>query len=188
MCSAGFGDHICNHADAGLILQAVVLKLSRVLWNLLHIQGKISIAPVFCPLSHAPGAIVFSHYRKQHDCRGAVGYPWKSRCNWLWNSESWNLSLTVSENASSPVRLDQRRSAFKVSVANAGLHRECCTENFTWKVWSFAKPGRGVTPNQTLFLKNKGFSGTTAHRTILGHPKHVLHLVSSPSAIAKALM
>ena len=163
MFSAAFGDHICNHADAGLILQAVVLKLSRVLWNLLHIQGKISIAPVFCPLSHAPGAIVFSHYWKQHDCRGAVGYPWKSRCNWLWNSESWNLSLTVSENASSPVRLDQRRSAFKVSVANAGLHRECCTENFTWKVWSFAKPGRGVTPNQTLFLKKKKsfFSGTT---------------------------
>ena len=42
----------------------------------------------------------------------------------------------------------------------------------------------GVTPNQTLFLKKRFFQGP--HRTILGHPKHVLHLVLSPNAIAKA--
>ena len=44
--------------------------------------------------------------------------------------------------------------------------------------------GGGVTPNQTLFLKKKKsfFSGT-----ILGHPKYVLHLVSSINFIAKAL-
>ena len=34
-------------------------------------------------------------------------------------------------------------------------------------------------------VQSKGrFQG--AHRTILGHPKHVLHLVLSPNAIAKA--
>ena len=43
----------------------------------------------------------------------------------------------------------------------------------------------GVTPNQTLFFKKKVFQGP--HRTILGHPKHVLHLIPSPNAIAKAL-
>ena len=36
----------------------------------------------------------------------------------------------------------------------------------------------GVTPNQTLFLKKKSFF-QGPHRTILGHPKHVLHLVRS---------
>ena len=39
--------------------------------------------------------------------------------------------------------------------------------------------------DQTLFLKKKRFF-QGPHRTILGHPKHVLHLVLSPNAIAKA--
>ena len=45
--------------------------------------------------------------------------------------------------------------------------------SFTLTLW--------VTPNQTPSLKREVFSGT-----ILGHPKHVLHFVPSPNAIAKA--
>ena len=44
-----------------------------------------------------------------------------------------------------------------------------------------------TTPNQTLIFERRRkrfFQGP--HRTILGHPKHVLHLVLSPNAIAKA--
>ena len=40
--------------------------------------------------------------------------------------------------------------------------------SFTLTLW--------VTPNQTPSLKREVFSGT-----ILGHPKHVLHFVPSPS-------
>ena len=51
----------------------------------------------------------------------------------------------------------------------------------------FFKTGGRVTPNLTLFLKEekKVFQGP--HRTILGHPKHVLHLVPSIKFIVKDL-
>ena len=39
-------------------------------------------------------------------------------------------------------------------------------------------------PNYIFGRKKKVFQGP--HRTIIGHPKHVLHLVPSPNAIAKA--
>ena len=43
---------------------------------------------------------------------------------------------------------------------------------------------RGCHPESNSIFEKKVFQGP--HRTILGHPKHVLHLVPSPNAIAKA--
>ena len=44
--------------------------------------------------------------------------------------------------------------------------------------------GGGVTPEPNSIFERMVFQGP--HRTILGHSKHVLHLVLSPKAIAKA--
>ena len=45
-------------------------------------------------------------------------------------------------------------------------------------------PNWGGHPEPNSILKKKIFQGPP--RTILGHSKHVLHLVLSPKAIAKA--
>ena len=44
--------------------------------------------------------------------------------------------------------------------------------------------GRGGHPEPNSIFKKRFFQGP--HSTILGHPKHVLHLVLSHNAIAKA--
>ena len=84
-------------------------------------------------------------------------------------------------------RLDSRSCGDKVAEKfNLKLEiREGFTKNNAKKSGDLPNLGGGVTPNQTLFLKKKKFF-QGPHRTILGHPKHVLHLVPSPNAIAKA--
>ena len=56
-------------------------------------------------------------------------------------------------------------------------------KKFQVKSVVFCQTG-GVTPNQTLFWQQQKIHGP--HRTILGQPKHVFHLVPSPNVIAKA--
>ena len=67
----------------------------------------------------------------------------------------------------------------------SSIIREGFTKKKCGKVWWFTKPGgRGSPRTRLYFWKKKVLQGP--HRTILGHPKHVLHLVLSPNDIAKA--
>ena len=65
------------------------------------------------------------------------------------------------------------------------MFREGFTKKDAEKSGDLPNRGGGGHPEPNSIFEKKVFQGP--HRTILGHPKHVLHLVPSPNAIAKAV-